>query len=124
MKTPEEISRINEQNKANAKGMFKGLISGKIAPTIPNIGRMISSAYNGWISPETPYQTGIAPTGTMKRIPNAYQMPKLELEKAITESVKRFQNIVPKYKIYRGEKNVEVLQQTLPNGKTILITPR
>ena len=27
-------------------------------PTMQNIGRMVSSAYNGWIDPVSPYQTG------------------------------------------------------------------
>ena len=129
--TPEEVSRINEQNKANAKGLFKGLISGKVAPTIPNIGRMIGSAYNGWINPKTSYQIGIAPTGTMRRAPSLSQMPerfrRLELERIMTESAKdaekAFQNI-PKYKAYRGESNAEILEYTLPNGKTVLVTPK
>ena len=73
MTTPEEVSGINEQNKANAKGLFKGLISGQVSPTIPNIGRMISSAYDGWvepiINPKTSYTTG-SPTILPGRFPN------------------------------------------------------
>lgn len=77
MTTPEEVSRINEQNKANAKGLFKGLISGQISPTLPNLGRMISSAYNGWINPETFYNTGEAPVPTKaKNALEALQMIK------------------------------------------------
>jgi hypothetical protein len=34
------------------------MISGQIVPTLPNIGRMISSAYNGWVEPETASTTG------------------------------------------------------------------
>jgi hypothetical protein len=92
---------------------------------------MIGSAYNGWINPKTSYQIGIAPTGTMKRVPSLSQMPerfrKLELERIMTESAKdaekAFQNI-PKYKAYRGESNAEILEYTLPNGKTVLVTPK
>lgn len=53
----------NAQNRADAKGMFKGMISGQIVPTLPNLGRMIGSAYKGWIDPEvSPYlNTGVAP---------------------------------------------------------------
>ena len=92
---------------------------------------MISSAYNGWINPKTPYQTGIAPTGTMKRIPSISQMPgkfkKLELERISAEQSKNFENIIlnrPKYKMWRGEKNVEVQELILPNGKKILVTEK
>jgi hypothetical protein len=46
--------------------LFNGLISGQISPTIPNIGRMISSAYKGWINPETTYNTGEAPVPSGK----------------------------------------------------------
>ena len=129
--TPEEIEKANEQNKANAKGLFNGIISGQVSPTIPNIGRMISSAYNGWINPKTPYQTGIAPTGTIKRFPSFSQMPekfkKLELERISTEQLKKFENASlnkPKYKIWRGEKNVEVQELILPDGKRILVTEK
>lgn len=31
-------------------------------PTIINIFKGLQHAYNGWIDPETPYQTGVAPT--------------------------------------------------------------
>ena len=57
-RTQEEVDAINTQNKNNAKGLFKGMISGQIVPTLPNIGRMISSAYNGWVDPETATITG------------------------------------------------------------------
>lgn len=42
--------------------MFKGIISGRISPSLPNIGNMISYAYKGWIDPETTYITGDVPT--------------------------------------------------------------
>ena len=92
---------------------------------------MISSAYNGWINPKTPYQTGIAPTGTIKRVPSLSQMPekfkKLELERIFTEQSKNFENAIlnrPKYKIWRGEKNIDIQELTLPNGKRILVTEK
>ena len=81
--TPEEIERANEQNKANAKGLFNGIISGQVSPTIPNIGRMISSAYNGWVEPvinpkTDPFLiTGEGPVGGKARnVQEALQMVK------------------------------------------------
>ena len=61
-RTQEEVDAINTQNKNNAKGLFKGMVSGQIVPTLPNLGRMISSAYKGYIDPETTAITGVAPT--------------------------------------------------------------
>lgn len=52
---------------------------------------------------------------------------KLELERAFAEQLKKFENAFlnkPKYKIWRGEKNVEVQEFTLPNGKRILVTEK
>lgn len=67
IRSQSEIDSINQQNRNNAKGMFNGMVSGEIVPTLPNIGRMVSSAYKGWLDPETPYQTGIAPTPSKTR---------------------------------------------------------
>ena len=58
IRTQEEVNAINNSNKNKAKGLFKGMISGNILPTMENIGNMIGSAYNGWINPQTTYIAG------------------------------------------------------------------
>lgn len=55
------------------------MISGQVLPSMQNIGRMISSAYNGWIDPESPYITGEGPSvgiGKAKNTLEALQMVK------------------------------------------------
>lgn len=52
---------INEGNQRKAKGLFKGMISGQIMPTIGNIGSMIGAAWNGWIDPQSSAQIGAPP---------------------------------------------------------------
>lgn len=69
-KTKEDVDYINNQNKSLAEGLFKGIFSGEVIPTIPNVGRMIGAAYKGWISPETTYITGVAPTPSGIKNPN------------------------------------------------------
>lgn len=46
------------------------MISGQVLPSMQNIGRMISSAYKGYLDPETTSQTGIAPTPSLIKNPN------------------------------------------------------
>ena len=51
-RTQEEVDRINTGNRNLARGLFKDLTSGNIAPSIQNIGRMISAGYRGYLEPE------------------------------------------------------------------------
>ena len=89
------------------------------APTIGNLWNGVKSVGRALDNTFTDHNpnliTGVAPTGTIKRIPSLSQMPekfkKLELERAFAEQLKKFENAFlnkPKYKIWRGEKNVEV----------------
>lgn len=54
----EEAYKINEDNRNTAKGLFKGIFSGDILPTMDNLGRMVGAAWDGWIEPKSPYLTG------------------------------------------------------------------
>ena len=51
-RTQEEVDRINAGNRNLARGLFKDLTSGNIAPSIQNIGRMVSAGYRGYLEPE------------------------------------------------------------------------
>jgi hypothetical protein len=62
----------NQSNRNTAKGLLKGILSGNITPSIPNISRMVSSAYKGYLDPqqENPYlNTGEAPNPGMIKNP-------------------------------------------------------
>ena len=88
-KTQEEVDAINQSNRSTAKGMFNGMISGQILPTLGNVGRMIGAAYDGWLDPETTYITGEAPTdGPFKKIRLAKEaVDKANKTKKIIQSV-------------------------------------
>ena len=89
IRTKEEVDAINQSNRDTAKGMFKGIISGDILPTLGNVGRMIGAAYDGWLDPETVYITGEAPTdGPFKKIRLAKEtVDKANKTKKIIQSV-------------------------------------
>lgn len=65
-KSQKEVDEINNYNKNKAKGLFKGIMSGKVLPTMSNIGSMLGAAYNGWLDPETAVITGEAPNPGMR----------------------------------------------------------
>ena len=48
----------NESNRNKAKGLFSGIMSGKIVPTPGVITDMLGSAWRGWVDTKTNYQTG------------------------------------------------------------------
>ena len=77
IRTKEEVDRVNQSNKNTAKGMFKGIMSGNILPTLGNVGRMIGAAWNGWVEPETTAQIG-APT----ILPGMMKNPKTIIDQA------------------------------------------
>lgn len=51
-RTQEEVDKINAGNRNLARGLFRDLTSGNIAPSIQNIGRMVSAGYRGYLEPE------------------------------------------------------------------------
>lgn len=58
----QEAINNNQSNKNIAKGLFKGIFTGEYLPSMQNVGKMITSAYKGWIDPEqkNPYlQAGV-----------------------------------------------------------------
>lgn len=78
----EEVKAINDSNRSTAKGLFKGMISGDILPTMSNLGRMLTSAYNGWLDPKTTAITGEAPSiGGPTKAKNAWEA--LQMVKAM-----------------------------------------
>lgn len=54
----EDVDAINNSNRNTAKGLFKGIVSGKIMPTMENLGNMLGAAYNGYLNPKTTAMTG------------------------------------------------------------------
>lgn len=51
------------------KGLWKGITSGTIIPTLSNIGELIESAYKHYVSPETTLQGGAPPVPALIRNP-------------------------------------------------------
>ena len=76
-KSQKEIDEVNNYNRNRAKGLFKGIVSGKVLPTMSNIGSMLGAAYNGWLDPETTAITGDVPNPGMKNPKQIYQSAKL-----------------------------------------------
>ena len=120
MKNEEDVSRINRSNKNKAKGLFKGLISGKVVPSIPIIGDMIQSAYKGWIDPETTVNTG-APEILPGRVPmSSYRNAKVVLKgNQYNEAFVNFVDRLVGRKPITGKPNfdyVDLKSETIPKG--------
>lgn len=71
--TPEEANAINNREKQIAKTIITTQ-----SPTIPNLWEAVKHAWNGWIDPVTPYNTGVAPTPAgITKAKNAYEALKM-----------------------------------------------
>lgn len=113
-KSQKEVDETNNYNRNKAKGLFKGIISGKILPTINNIGSMLGAAYNGWLDPETTITTGDVPNPGMRD-------PK-QIFKVFTGVPKKYLESFPTYKgeIWAGP-TAEAVQAYAKNGKVFPI---
>ena len=94
-KSQEEVDEINNYNRNKAKGLFKGIISGKVLPTMSNIGSMLGAAYNGWLDTETTAITGEAPNPGMRN-------PKQIVSSM--QTINKFKNILKNYNPYAYRK--------------------
>ena len=82
----------NQSNRNTAKGLLKGILSGNITPSIPNISRMVSSAYKGYLDPqqENPYlNTGEAPNPGMIKNPKQI-IQGLQRAKKVVDATKKY----------------------------------
>ena len=70
IRTEEDVDRVNQQTKNRMKGLWKGLTSGTVTPSLSNIGNLIESTYKYYIAPEITTQGGVAPSPGLIRNPS------------------------------------------------------
>lgn len=102
----EDAVRNNQSNRNTAKGLWNGILSGDVVPSMQNIGRMVSSAFNGWFNQEQEnpnLQTG-APTILPGRMGNVMTMEKEAptIYKMLAENPQEMRDLLQEFKIGTG----------------------
>lgn len=102
----EDAVRNNQSNRNTAKGLWNGILSGDVVPSMNNIGRMVSSAFNGWFNQEQEnpnLQTG-APTILPGRMDNVLLMEKEAptMFKMLAENPQEMRELIREFRIGTG----------------------